>query len=520
MKGAPGCNTKGTGVLRLAIVLVLSACSSGSETTLQDSSTAPTQVTLQVFDDVALTNVFSGGVSVHVYEDDPQVITRTVEVGKSGEASLGVFSETLSLTLVYRAEPKAFMFFGSLPSEFNELNIRSILKLPLAALSREDGRSVLKFRAGAAARPPSDWVTQLSLTARAKDAPKLATGSFGNVVLNTQPHTSPNTDLTTTVNDEPSRSTGDHQLVDGVVSINNFRLRTAQAQDDGLVSFLALIGPRNNNGLLKYGYLLDEELDSGKDYKITMDLRPIEIPVHTAALRNIDYSGDHPAAMQVFTKVLGERKGQYYTVSPDPSFTFGSFAENANQESIPLADQFPVESYVTELNYSVSSPFSAKHAGNDDLIRHASVYCTVFSESEKRPQEIRLERPSIDYLSLVFDEKSREFSWERKSSDAVRWQTLSLRPRETAQAFAHPLWVIDFNQSEESLRMPALPAELSAEIQTLLQEPLRDIQIVGYDYLPPINSPLDKPDLLASISADRATRCSRHEIITVLMQGH
>ncbi|MCF6209710.1 MAG: hypothetical protein L3J88_01580 [Gammaproteobacteria bacterium] len=215
--------------------------------------------------------------------------------------------------------------------------------------------------------------------------------------------------------------------------LDNFPVNPAYLQDDGLLSMLilaysdaSLSSPPN---LVGYGFLLDQTVEDGASYDISLTRSPLNLGWITS-----------PTTLNVNALfIFGERGGQRYTLSNILSPVVGGLA-GAASGVMPIANEFPVESY-----WVLAGSGTMESTG---LLSHVR-YNTL-------PQSIVVTMPDVSIDNFDYAEATRTLNWGITGSAPHDSVSLTLT---TGEDFSQ--WTVLMSEDTSSWQVMDLPAPAS-----------------------------------------------------------
>lgn len=494
----------------LGCLALTASCSSGGKSEPVENTPPPlSEVTLQFFSDTGLQQPYSRGLQVLVYADNTQTISRIIEVDTSGEASLGEFSDQLSLSLIYSNDS-----IGNGPPENGvwpveqRRHIRSLLNYPLSQLTRVDGDYYLRLSTQSSLVPAlqeTPAARNITVTVQAEGHDSLVSSDQELLHTSLQPSLTRSAGFAAIdIVDLPflRPEICESNIDNGQSIFLDGEIQRSSVQDDGTVSFLAALSVGPGNPYERYGFVLDQPVADNLDYVLSTNFAASSI--------NINHSNysislpDNSSITSAFSRyhLIGVRKGVNYRVS---SYLQNSFDSNSNPvlvENTPactgtnsgelalrVADQFPVDHYVHQHRSSASNFPQGLNIINSmppEFVEVSNNFCTQLSTSSSLPSSIDVEPNPLDVAGVDFNPDQRLLEWQGPDENRVRHTRLTLYPELEDPIFG--LWTIDIaGNANSDVTLPAISAEMSAEIVDSLASVPQRIDAQVFDYTPKLN---------------------------------
>lgn len=484
------------------------SCSSGGKSGPVETPLPPqTEVTLQFYSDTGLRETYTRGLQVLVYADNNQTISRTIDVGPSGEASLGQFTEQLSLSLIYSNDS-----IENGPPEngayqvVERRHIRSVLNYPLNELAIIDGEYYLRLSTQSSLIPvPQEAPTarNITVTVQTDGLESFEAADQELLHVNVQPS------LTRAAAGFAVFGIVDDQFSDQDLCATNIdndqslfldgEIQRSSVQDNGAVSFLSTLSVGPFNPYQRYGFVLDQQVANNMDYTLSADL--------VASTVNVNHSNytvnlpDNSSITSAFSRnrLVGVRNGVSYNVSSYLQNTFDSNANPVVSENTPVctgtnsgglnlrvADQFPVDHYV-HLHSSSASNFPQGlqfiNGMPPEFVTASNNFCAQASASSTIPTTIELAPNPLDIAGFDFDPDRRLLEWQVPEEGLVSHTRITLYPEQEDPIFG--LWTIDISANANSeVMLPAISAAFTDEIADSLSSVPERIDTQVFDYIP------------------------------------
>lgn len=181
------------------------------------------------------------------------------------------------------------------------------------------------------------------------------------------------------------------------VNFNGMNVCSDDIQNDGRISFLATASGFDDDygqGLLKYGFLLDQEITEEQIYTIPMDKDPSELIWRTCP----------PTAVQGVS-LSGIRKGIRY------SWTQGWSEVPETVGTLDFPGEFPLDTY------QVAAASLGKNT-DDTSLSAIKKYETVF-------RSLTIPMPDFNFGELQFDKQNMIVSWSFSGTMEPDWMAVS-----------------------------------------------------------------------------------------------
>ncbi|WP_207678574.1 hypothetical protein [Desulfonema magnum] len=216
------------------------------------------------------------------------------------------------------------------------------------------------------------------------------------------------------------------------VLFSNINVCPGNIQDDGKISFLAT-GTRFDDDygqrLVKYGFLLDQNLSENISYTIPMNMEPFEISWNTqppVPVRDIIISGVRKGIRYVW--------GQEGAEVPRTSGILG------------FPNEFPVDTYQV-------SASTKKYAPGETSLSTEKKYDSI-------PQSLNIPMPNFSFENLSYDTRTMTFSWSFSGTMEKDWMTIILHG--VGDDGAPLSWTANMNENATNWTIADLPDDIKS----------------------------------------------------------
>lgn len=524
-----------TVVSQLVFVCLLYGCSDNTTSTSQFQDvvsplvTGPAEippvsgaVAVEMYRSSRLTSLFSEAFTVIVHPKEADASEEIVRSEEVGRIELGVFTGTISLTIVFRDDDFEAAILS--PLLVPRLTLRSYFDIPLEDLELIDDVYVLRVpiendfnklervSSNRQVTVESDMVSEF-------DGP-LDRGIFAKL----QPT-------------EESRTSGCFSLVDGQAVDNTVRVYESQLQDDDNVSYLSFVSESAMAVLRSYGFELDLSPDDEPAIRIEANILPAGMLVSATNFPLLLPDGSDRDANATAIEIYGERKGISYRLSEEVSVSHSGAGLISRilpcsapeflvfPANLRVAAEFPVDDYIVQHRQRsrIRPALEAQAESISHFFNSISHECVLTERMAELPSELIVVPPGMSYTALEYDTGSRRVSWSNMAADKIENQTLRVQSR-SSSFLAQSIWTIRIGDNRSSLALPSIPQEVVDEFDVRLPSPgivgnsqafiiFRDdpelyITISGYDYSRPLVEPI-LFDFEQSFPEARSQSCNR-----------
>jgi hypothetical protein len=201
-------------------------------------------------------------------------------------------------------------------------------------------------------------------------------------------------------------------------------------QDDGKISILSrAFGEGEQQELLRYGFVTDQDLVNGGTYDIPMDRTPLEATWST-----------EPATPIQYLTIMGTRKGIHYNFMGSHEHAAATFG------ILPVPNEFPMD------GYWVTAASGYESAGNTNL--------TTMKKYDAIPQYMEIPVSDFAFDAVSYDPATRTFSWNLLGSADRDIITVSFDSGVNQDISTD--WDVSMNPDSSQWTLVDLPAEIAS----------------------------------------------------------